>query len=94
MGIQRTAAVAPRRRRHQEREQRERRTERDCLVRTRQRQQHPVERHVEEDRATTRIVPILFVMLVITSWNGTTAQAIESPGASPGRSSTTVTRTR
>ena len=42
----------------------------------------------------TWIVPIPFVMLVITSWNGTTAQAIESPGASPGRSSTTVTRTR
>ena len=40
------------------------------------------------------IVPSPLMTLVMTSWNGTTAQAIESPGASPGRSRTTVTRTR
>ena len=42
-----------------------------------------------ERRAATALIAL--TMVVVKSWNGTTAQARLSPGASPGRSSTSVT---
>ncbi len=45
-----------------------------------------------ERRAATALMAL--TIAVVKSWNGTTAQARLRPGASPGRSSTSVTSAR